>query len=176
MNRLSVLALWLPLVATTAISADTGPLAQAHAQLDAGNAAAALHTLDVYLATATTNPDARFLRGLALVRLNRSGEAIETFQALTHDFPKLPEPYNNLAVLYAQRGDLILARDTLESALVVQPEYAPAHENLGDVYAALAAKAYAQALSLAPGNPAVKYKLSLASQIGSNAGGTSAAH
>lgn len=171
-GRVCLLALWLPLAAmATPPAADPGtpPLAQAHSQLDAGDAAGALHTLDGILASAPGDPEARFLRGLALVRLNRSVEAIDAFHALTHDYPKLPEPYNNLAVLYAQKGDLILARDTLENCLVEQPEYAPAHENLGDVYAALAAKSYTHALSLSPANTGVKNKLSLVSQIGSTA-------
>lgn len=171
-GRVSLLALWLPLApvaAAAASAAATTPLAQAHSQLDAGDAGAALHTLDGVLSSAPGDPEARFLRGLALVKLNRPMEAIDAFHALTRDYPKLPEPYNNLGVLYAQKGDLMLARDTLEAGLVVQPEYAPAHENLGDVYAALAAKSYTHALSLNPDNAGVKYKLSLVSQVGSAA-------
>jgi hypothetical protein len=60
----------------------------------------------------------------------------------------------------------------LEAALVQQPEYAPAHENLGDVYTALAGKAYGQALALTPDNPGLKHKLSLVSQIGGGAAAT----
>lgn len=152
--------------AAPAPAVDTKLLAQTHAQLDAGDAAGALHVLDDLLSSAPGDAEARFLRGLALVRLNRSAEAIDAFHALTLDHPKLPEPYNNLAVLYAKRGDLILARDTLENGLDQQPDYAPAQENLGDVYAALAAKAYNHALALNPSSSGVRAKLSLVSQVG----------
>ena len=39
------------------------------------------------------------------------------FEQLTEDFPELPEPYNNLAVLYAADGQLDRARAALELAL-----------------------------------------------------------
>ena len=55
------------------------------------------------------------------------------------DYPELPEPHNNLAVLYAQKGDYELARDELEAAIGAAPDYAIAYENLGDIYARLAA-------------------------------------
>ena len=32
------------------------------------------------------------------------------------DYPQLPEPYNNLAVIYAQQGDYEKARDALQAA------------------------------------------------------------
>jgi len=47
--------------------------------------------------------------------------------------PELPEPYNNLAVLYAARGDHDGARDALLRAISTHPSYATAHENLGDI-------------------------------------------
>ena len=43
--------------------------------------------------------------------------AIATFSALIEDYPELPEPYNNLAVLYAQKGEYEGARIALESAV-----------------------------------------------------------
>jgi Flp pilus assembly protein TadD len=168
----ALLLLTMPVLAAPTVV--PSPIAIARAELDAGDMGSALQTLDSYLTNNPANADARFLRGLVLSRLNRRSEAIEVFRALTHDFPKLPEPYNNLAVLYAQQGDLDLARDTLESCVTQQPEYAPAHENLGDVYAALAAKAYGHALAIAPNDAGARYKLSLVSQIG--AGAPPAAH
>ncbi len=175
-GRVILLALCLPFAVTATAAADSAatPLAQAHSQLDAGDPIGALRTLDGILSGSPGDPQARFLRGLTLVKLNRSVEAIDAFHSLTHDYPKLPEPYNNLAVLYAQKGDLILARDTLESCLVEQPDYAPAHENLGDVYAALAAKSYSHALALNPADSGVRYKLSVVSQIGNGKTATAA--
>ena len=64
---------------------------------------------------------------------------------LTRDYPELAEPYNNLAVLHAASGHLEKAREALETALRLDPGYATARENLGDVYLRLAASAYEQA-------------------------------
>jgi Flp pilus assembly protein TadD len=60
-------------------------------------------------------------------------------------YPELPEPYNNLAVLYANAGKLELARENLEMCLKLSPNYATASQNLGDVYIKIAAQHYAQA-------------------------------
>ena len=67
---------------------------------------------------------------------------------ITQQFPEIPEPYNNLAVLEAETGRLEEAREYLEMALKVQPNFATAYENLGDVYTRLAARAYGKALTL----------------------------
>jgi tetratricopeptide (TPR) repeat protein len=127
----------------------------------------ALARLDSHLRSAPQDAEARFTRGLVLVRLNRNDDAAKAFTDLTRDYPQLPEPYNNLAVIYAQQGDYDKARDALEAALATHPSYPVAHENLGDIYAALAAAAYGRALSLDQNNSAVKAKLSLINQLDS---------
>ena len=43
----------------------------------------------------------RFAQGVIATEQKKSPEAIQIFNALIKDFPNLPEPYNNLAVLYA---------------------------------------------------------------------------
>jgi tetratricopeptide (TPR) repeat protein len=73
----------------------------------------------------------------------------------------LPEPYNNLAVLYASQGQYDNARAALEMAIRTNPSYATAHENLGDVYAKLASQAYSKALQLDSSNTGVQPKLAL---------------
>ncbi len=130
-----------------------------------GDLAGALKRLDRYLASSPQDAEARFTRGLVLVKLNKTSDAIKAFADLTRDYPQLPEPYNNLAVLYAQQGDYEKARSALEAALATHPSYATAHENLGDIYAALAGAAYNRALSLDGANQGVRYKLSLISQL-----------
>ncbi|MBV8063690.1 MAG: tetratricopeptide repeat protein, partial [Nevskia sp.] len=114
------------------------PVQEAQTLLSQGDYKGALDRLDRYLASSPQDAEGRFTRGLALVKLNRTDEAIKTFSELTRDYPQLPEPYNNLAVLYAQKGDYEKARDALEAALATHPAYATAHENLGDIYSALA--------------------------------------
>lgn len=110
----------------------------------------ALKTLDDGLKIAPRDPRLRFMYGVILNQQKRYGEAIDVFQQLSEDYPELPEPYNNLAVLYAQRGDLDQARASLERAIRALPGYALANENLGDVYVRLAVRSYAQAGKLDP--------------------------
>jgi tetratricopeptide (TPR) repeat protein len=127
--------------------------------------AEALQVLDGHLAKNPQDAEARFTRGLVLVKLNRSDDAVKVFSALTRDYPQLPEPYNNLAVLYAQQGNYEKARDALEAALATHPSYPTAHENLGDIYAALAGAAYNRALMLDQSNTIVRHKLNLIGQL-----------
>lgn len=151
------------------------PVEQAQAQLNSGDLQGALSTLNKYLAGAPQDAEARFTRGLVLVKLNKTEDAIKVFADLTRDYPQLPEPYNNLAVLYAQQGDYEKARDALEAALATHPAYATAHENLGDIYAALAGAAYNRAATLDANNQSVRYKQNLISQLDTGIGAASAA-
>lgn len=114
--------------------------------LDRGDYEKAVNQSAAYLEEHPGDAQVRFLRGLALARLDRREAAIETFGELTRDYPEAPEPANNLAVLYAQQGDYDKARRWLEAAMSTHPAYATAHKNLGDVYTALAAAAYSKAL------------------------------
>lgn len=114
----------------------------------AGQHTEALAQIDSALAQRPSDPRLRFLKGLMYRQLQRTDDAMGVFTALTQDYPELPEPYNNLAVLHAAQGHLDQARSALETALRLNPDYATAHENLGDVYARLAAQAYARALQL----------------------------
>ena len=98
----------------------------------------AIAKLDALSAERPREPQARFMKGLALSDQGKTDEAIAVFRGVLADFPELPEPRNNLAVLYAQKGEYALARDELERAVQTAPDYAVAHENLGDVYARLA--------------------------------------
>jgi Flp pilus assembly protein TadD len=106
-----------------------------------------------------------FLTGVAQSRLGREDEAIATFEALTRDYPELAEPYNNLAVLYAARDELDKARATLEQAIRVQPSYALAHENLGDVLLRLARREYDLAARSATTTDSATRKLGLVDEL-----------
>lgn len=121
----------------------------------------ALSRADAFLARNPRDAQMRFLKGVILTEQNKSAEAIAVFTKLTEDFPGLPEPYNNLAVLYAAAGQYEKARTALDSAIRTNPSYATAYENLGDVHAKLASQAYDKALQLDSGNSAAKSKLTL---------------
>ena len=107
----------------------------------------------------------RFLQGVIAAEQRNYDQAIQIFTSLTQDFPSLPEPYNNLAVLYAAKGDSRKATQVLEQAIRTNPSYATAHENLGDLYARMASDAYAKALQLEGDRKAVQPKLALIKQI-----------
>ena len=126
-----------------------------------GKPAEALARADKYLASKPRDPQMRFLLGVAQSESGKTSDATATFVKLTEDFPELPEPYNNLAVIYASEGQYDKARVALEMAIRTNPSYATAQENLGDVYARLASQAYTKALQLDPSNTTVQPKLTL---------------
>ena len=129
--------------------------------LKAGQAQQALDRVNTYLTGRPKDAVGRFIRGLAQAELGKTNDAIMTFQSLTEDYPELPEPYNNLAVLYSSKGQFEKARVALELAIQTHPSYSTAHENLGDIYAKLASQAYDRALQLDKGNGTVATKLNL---------------
>jgi len=88
------------------------------------------------------SPIWRFLQATLLAELGQDAEAIRSLEDFVNEFPELAEPHNNLAVLYLRNGQPQRARESLERALLNRPGYALAHENLGDLHAALAQQAY----------------------------------
>jgi Flp pilus assembly protein TadD len=125
----------------------------------------ALAKLDALLAQRPREPQARFLKGVVETEQGRTDAAISQFRALSEDYPELPEPYNNLAVLYAQKGDLNGARIALETAIRTAPDWAVARENLGDLYVRLAAAEYDRAAKLDRDNRTAPAKLLLARDL-----------
>jgi len=126
---------------------------------------AAAARIEGLLAQRPREAQARFLKGIVQTAQGEADAAIVTFRALTEDYPELPEPYNNLAVLYAQKGDYNGARAALETALATAPDFAVAHENLGDIYARLAAANYDRAATLDRDNKSAPAKLLLVRQL-----------
>ncbi len=131
----------------------------------AGQGKRALARADSHLAKNPRDAQMRFVRGVILTDLSDTAAARGVFQQLVDDFPELPEPYNNLAVLYAADGELDRARLALEMALLAKPDYATAHENMGDVYLQMAAEAYQRASKLQATNRAISTKLNLTREI-----------
>jgi tetratricopeptide (TPR) repeat protein len=125
----------------------------------------ALTKVDNFLASKPKDAQGRFLKGLILTEQGKTDDAIKIFQGLTEDYPELPEPYNNLAVLYAGQGQYEKARVALEMAIRTHPSYATAHENLGDIYAKMASQAYDRALQLDRSNTTTQTKLALIKEL-----------
>jgi tetratricopeptide (TPR) repeat protein len=143
------------------VLAQTDDLQEAQQLLKQGQTDRAMERVEQYLKTRPKDARGRFLRGILLTEQNKPVDAIRVFTELTQDYPELPEPYNNLAVLYASQGQYDKARGALEMAIRTHPSYATAHENLGDIYAKMASQAYDKALQLDKGNQAAQTKLNL---------------
>src|SRR3990172_4286885 len=158
---LRLVALIVGLALATLTHSQSDDLQDISRLMKQGQHSQALDRVNQYLATKPRDAQGRFLKGLVLVELKKIPEAIDVYAKLSQDYPELPEPYNNLAVLYAAQGHYEKARQALEMSIRTHPSYATAHENLGDVYTKLASQAYDKALQLDSTNAAAQTKLSL---------------
>ena len=140
-------------------------LQEATKLLKAGQRDQALERVNKALAANPRDAQARFIKGLIFTEQGKQAEAIDVFTKLTQDYPSLPEPYNNLAVIYAGQGQYDKARAALEQSIRTHPSYATAYENLGDVYAKLASQAYGKALQIDASNTGAQNKLSLVREL-----------
>ena len=117
------------------------------------------------LAQTPKDAQGRFLKGLIFTEQKKIADAIQMFTSLTEDYPELPEPYNNLAVLYAGQGNYDKAKAALELAIHTHPTYGTAYENLGDIYAQLARRSYDKALQLDKSNATAQSKLAMVKDL-----------
>jgi Tetratricopeptide repeat len=164
LTRLSCIAsLTIVFFSGSALAADD--LRASYEALKLGHPDQALNKVSEFLSTHPKDAQARLLKGVILVDSGKTAEAIQVFQSMTEEMPELPEPYNNLAVIYASQGEYDKARTFLELALHTHPSYGTAHENLADVYAKIAAKSYEKALQ-SEKQPSPKPKLILLKSIG----------
>lgn len=156
-SRTAVLGIFLAI----ANPAQADDVQDANKLFKQGLHAQAMEKVNAYLATKPKDAQARFLKGLIFAEQGNTADAIKTFTSITEDYPELPEPYNNLAVLYAGQGQYEKAKSALEMAIRTHPNYATAHENLGDIYAKMASQSYERALQMDKSNTSAKNKLAL---------------
>jgi Flp pilus assembly protein TadD len=159
MKPIYILLLALGIGTWASVRADTA--ADVQRLLTSGQLLAAQTSLEAALKTKPKDPELRFLLGVVLTDLMKPQEALQVFTDLSQEFPELPDPLNNLAVLHASRGDLDAARAALELALRKNPRHRAAQENLGDVYLRLALKQWQSAADLSAPEPLLAQKLSL---------------
>jgi tetratricopeptide (TPR) repeat protein len=148
-----------------AVSVHASDIDDVNQLLKAGKQAQALTKVEQSLTTKPRDPQLRFLKGVIQTELGKPQDAIGTFTKLTEEYPELPEPYNNLAVLHASAGQFDKARAALEMAIRTNPSYSTAHENLGDIYANLASQAYSKALQLGGSSTSLQPKLTLIREL-----------
>lgn len=163
--RLRDCAAWACLLGGWACVAWASDPATVQQMLREGRTADALVMVDESLKARPDDLQWRFLRGVVLIEQNKLDEAETLLLQLVSVRPDLPELYNNLAVIYSRRDAYEKARQALEMSVRLQPRSAVVHENLGDVYAKLAAQAYARALEHQPGHPALPAKLALVQEL-----------
>lgn len=124
-----------------------------------GRLAQAVELADLGIARNPKNAQLQFMRSVALERLGRTEEAAKQLRSLISQYPEIPEPYNNLAVIEAGFGNLEDAVRLLQQALGLNAQFATARKNLGDVYLALALENYEKAA------PVLKENAELAQRV-----------
>ncbi|CAD5366146.1 TPR_REGION domain-containing protein [Rubrivivax sp. A210] len=102
---------------------------------------------------------AQFLLGLVLMEQGRDTEALALYIRMAESWPELPDPYNNIALLRARRGDYEAARLALEAALRNDPGHRIARANLGRVHLLLAVQAWEQLGAQGPLDVALQRQL-----------------
>ena len=160
-NRFNQRAALCALLLCFSLSSTADEIQDANKLFKHGQYAQALAKVDAFLVQQPKDAQARFLKALILTEQGQTDESVRLFTALTEDYPDMPEPYNNLAVLYAGQGQYDKAKVTLEKALRTHPSYSTAHENLGDIYAKMASQAYDRALQLDRNKTSPTTKLAL---------------
>ena len=153
-----VFAVFVPLASAQTLPEIQGLMKQ-------GRLPQALEKVDAYIAAQPRDPQGPFTKGQILTDMGRVNDAIVVFTGLTETFPELPEPYNNLAVLYAGQRHYDQAQTALEMAIRVDPAYAVAYENLGDIYAKRASSAYDKAIQLNTAAKKARAKQTLADEL-----------
>jgi tetratricopeptide (TPR) repeat protein len=161
LSRIAALGAFL----TLSFAAHADDIQDANKLFKQGLHAQAMEKVNIVLAAKPKDAQARFLKGLIQTEQGNTNDAIATFTGLTEDYPELPEPYNNLAVIYAGQGQYEKAKVALEMAIRTHPTYATAHENLGDIYAKMASQAYDRALQLEKSNTGTQTKLALIREL-----------
>jgi Flp pilus assembly protein TadD len=132
---------------------------EVRALLARGDAEGALQRAQAAAAAQPRDAQLRFLQAVALMDLKRDVDALALFTRLSQEYPELPDPQNNIALLHARAGRLEQARLALEAALRSDPSHRLARTNLGQVYLMLAVQAWDQAAMVGPLEPALQRRL-----------------
>lgn len=108
----------------------------------------ALQQADKLLTTNRDDVQALLIKGNVHRLMGNEAEASYIFKQIIKQHPKMPEAYNNLAVMYAQSGKMALAIETLQQAFATSASYSTAYQNLRTLYSEMASSAYRDALDI----------------------------
>jgi Flp pilus assembly protein TadD len=163
--RLLILCLACLGALLSCVPAAADEVSEVRALIARGDLPGALARADEAAKADPRDAQARFLRGVVLMNMHRDDEAMEVFVQLTQDYPELPDPYNNMALLNVRAGRLELARQALETALRDDPTHREARINLGQVHLMLAVQAWEKAASTGPVDADLQRKLASAKAL-----------
>jgi len=143
---LRFIVIFLALLTTAVASAATSvkqvqQLLEQQKYVDAANAGEQL------LLQSPEHARTRFLTAYAYQMSAQTDKAVMLYQDLIKDNPDLPEPRNNLAMIFLAQGDYDRASQLLVGALNTSPSYATAFDNLSQIYKGIASEAYRRAVS-----------------------------
>lgn len=155
--RLCLFSFALALLAAAPVRADEA--SEIRVLISRGELPAALASAEKAVAAHPRDAQARFLHGVVLMDLQRDAAALAAFTQLAQEYPELPDPYNNIALLHARAGRLELAQQALETALRNDPGHRTARANLGKVHLMLAVKAWETAAAAGPIDPPLQRQL-----------------
>ncbi|MDO4434899.1 MAG: tetratricopeptide repeat protein [Cardiobacteriaceae bacterium] len=130
-----------------------------------GQATEALALLETRLTQAPNDAKASYLKGLILMQLGRRENAEAWFLSMRQQFPKLPQPYNALAVIYQAQGKLIEAELILRELSQAHPEQKNVHRNRGEIYLQLAQSAFEKAHQQNPDDAMINERLEALSKL-----------
>ncbi len=119
----------------------------------------ALQRAERALAAKPKDAPLRFLHAVVLMDLQRNSEALALFTQFSQEYPELPDPLNNIALLQARAGRLNEALQSLQAALRNDPGHHTARANLGQIHLMLAVQAWEQARSGSPQDTTLLRKL-----------------
>src|SRR5579864_1550987 len=109
---------------------------RAHAELQAGQTAAAMADLEPLIAADPGNPVFRTRLAQALRESGRTDRAIALYREVAALTPTDPEAWYNLAAALQESGRTAAAREAIDKAVRLDPGRPEAHNTLGIVYLA----------------------------------------
>jgi tetratricopeptide (TPR) repeat protein len=105
----------------------------ANLDLRGGNPLSAVNILQPLVKQGPQSPDAYFVLATSYLAERQPAEALAVYHQMTTVYPKDPEAFRLMGIVYQQTGDEAQARDSFEKSLALAPEYMPTLEKITDL-------------------------------------------